>query len=107
MNINGNVNILFSSEQQVFGSDEAWPLSDAESANTARGDVLTLVGGTKFKFYCDICGKGFSHHGSVRQHRTIHLGTTKCPVCNGVFSRVSNLKRHILQQHSSHYVDQC
>jgi len=44
-----------------------------------------------YRHHCDICGKGFRHKISVALHRNFHRGTTRCPVCNVVFSRTYNL----------------
>jgi hypothetical protein len=54
-----------------------------------------------FNHHCDICGKGFCHQISVALHRNLHRGATRCPICNVVFSRTYNMKRHIQFVHGN------
>lgn len=54
-----------------------------------------------YNHHCDICGKGFCHQISVALHRNLHRGATRCPICNVVFSRTYNMKRHIQFVHGN------
>ncbi|CAG7828106.1 unnamed protein product [Allacma fusca] len=50
-------------------------------------------------FVCDLCGKRYVHHRSLNDHKKFHTGATTCQYCNKAFSKVANLRAHILAQH--------
>ena len=49
---------------------------------------------------CEICGHTFLAASSLRNHRAIHRGETKCYICHGVFAQKGNLKRHLKKAHN-------
>jgi len=51
------------------------------------------------EFSCDICCKVFTNKKSLQNHRNIHKGRTKCPVCQKVFSTTSNMGLHMRNTH--------
>lgn len=51
------------------------------------------------KYLCTICGKLFSHEKSYEQHKNVHKGRTKCPICDKVLCRKYQLKVHLEKQH--------
>ncbi|XP_023016399.1 uncharacterized protein [Leptinotarsa decemlineata] len=49
---------------------------------------------------CPICHKVFTHPYSLHHHKPVHLGRTKCTICNVVLSRKYNLKMHMKSRHN-------
>lgn len=66
----------------------------APQAAGVAGDGQTRKG-----YHCAICGKGFNYHGSLLKHRSVHRGTSRCPICNQVFNRTSYIKPHLMTVH--------
>ena len=56
---------------------------------------------TNKQFSCDICFKEFTNKKSLQNHRNIHKGRTKCPVCEKVFSTTSNMGLHMRNTHGT------
>ena len=52
---------------------------------------------------CEICNKSFKSPDSLQKHKAVHQGKTVCPVCRIVFSRVSNMRRHLTNVHQNYY----
>ena len=50
---------------------------------------------------CEICGQQFFAPSSFRNHRALHRGETKCPICLRVFSHKGNMKSHLKKMHAS------
>ena len=54
----------------------------------------------KPRYYsCEVCGKVFQQQCSLSAHKSLHKGSTRCPTCNTVLSRKSNLWRHLKMIH--------
>jgi uncharacterized Zn-finger protein len=60
---------------------------------------LTVVKQSENEFVCSFCRKLFKSWNSCKQHLDIHLGRTKCEICNFVCSRRGNLKAHMITKH--------
>ncbi|XP_037078022.1 zinc finger protein 775-like [Pollicipes pollicipes] len=48
---------------------------------------------------CALCGAVFRHPDSLRFHKEVHKGRTRCPVCGRVFSRRAYLTQHLRMCH--------
>ena len=48
---------------------------------------------------CDECGKSFQIRDSLYKHRSVHRGSTTCPVCYVVLNRRGYLRHHLQQVH--------
>ena len=51
---------------------------------------------------CNICGKTFSHAGSLNKHSYVHkkVKNHKCVTCDKAFGMSGSLKRHIRTVHA-------
>lgn len=54
---------------------------------------------TATQYLCTICGKLFAHEKSYEQHKNVHTGRTKCPICDKILCRKYQLKIHLQKQH--------
>ncbi|XP_037083916.1 sex determination protein fruitless-like [Pollicipes pollicipes] len=48
---------------------------------------------------CDLCGRMFSHTGSLKLHKKVHQGLTTCVICGKVQNRVFDLRVHLRTVH--------
>ena len=54
------------------------------------------------KHPCDICGKEFRHMSAVKAHKQkVHTANRECEQCEEAFKTSSELRRHMLDDHSS------
>lgn len=51
-------------------------------------------------YECRMCDKKFTHWNSARHHRVVHQGKTTCKLCNKVFSRMFELRKHMRRIHN-------
>ena len=49
----------------------------------------------KVKFECKLCDKVFSHKWIRDAHQKYHLKSLKCEYCEKLFSKLSDLNKHI------------
>ncbi|KAE8746198.1 hypothetical protein FOCC_FOCC007070 [Frankliniella occidentalis] len=54
---------------------------------------------TPRRYVCNICGKDFARENSLSSHRSVHKGSTQCPICFVILSRKQHLKRHLNTVH--------
>ncbi|XP_043275557.1 protein bric-a-brac 2-like isoform X6 [Venturia canescens] len=54
------------------------------------------------QWVCDVCGRSYSRRDSLTHHRSIHKGQTRCPICQRVFSRIYDMRLHLLRTHNYH-----
>jgi len=81
--------------------------SSATLSNTGKTKIKVKTDGSSSggeqnssgHYPCDICGKIFSHHRSMNDHKKMHTGDTQCPICQKTFSKVANLRAHYRAQH--------
>ncbi|XP_043275558.1 protein bric-a-brac 2-like isoform X7 [Venturia canescens] len=82
------------------------------SSDTSVGDPLLIASGVQVKrsrlrrlhdeqgrWVCDVCGRAYTRSDSLVHHRSIHRGETTCPICNRIFSRMYDMRRHLLRKH--------
>jgi hypothetical protein len=50
-------------------------------------------------FSCSFCHHTFKNKQSCTRHFAIHLGKTRCNICQKLFSRVENLRLHQTSVH--------
>ncbi|ELW70892.1 zinc finger protein 648 [Tupaia chinensis] len=55
-----------------------------------------LPGGSK-PHRCELCGKAYSHRGTLQQHRRLHTGERpyRCPFCDKAYTWSSDHRKHI------------
>jgi uncharacterized Zn-finger protein len=61
---------------------------------------LQRAAGSPCRIICTICGRGFNRRDSFSHHRRTHLEQMKCPVCQKLFTRSHDVKRHMLKVHA-------
>lgn len=49
--------------------------------------------------HCKLCNKSFSHEKSYEQHKNVHKGRTRCPICAKILCRKYQVKVHLFKQH--------
>ena len=50
-------------------------------------------------YSCNICGRSYSHHKSLNDHRKMHEGRTSCHLCGKVATKVADLRAHLFLVH--------
>ncbi|XP_005375056.1 PREDICTED: zinc finger protein 648 [Chinchilla lanigera] len=57
---------------------------------------LSEHGGCK-PYACELCGKAYSHRGTLQQHRRLHTGERpyRCPFCDKAYTWSSDHRKHI------------
>ena len=58
------------------------------------------------RFDCKECGLSYRQYKNLVAHKKIHLGETRCYLCNKVLSRKSHVVRHLLNIHGIHVSSQ-
>jgi len=69
--------------------------STPEHLHSEEEDIKNLM---EKKYFCDVCGSGFTRMFSLQRHYLIHTGERgfKCEVCDALFRTGSQLKSHVL-----------
>ncbi|XP_005100959.2 zinc finger protein 729 [Aplysia californica] len=73
-------------------------MSDSHENEQIPIDELSEAGQ---KHVCSLCGESFKNRYILKNHYVIHNGTktNKCKICDKMFTRYSDVKRHIRQMH--------
>ncbi|XP_057664585.1 broad-complex core protein isoforms 1/2/3/4/5-like isoform X1 [Diorhabda carinulata] len=77
-------------EKRELSEEELYASTHRDLSSSLTSDNLT----------CPICFKVFAHPYSLHHHKPVHLGRTKCRICNAVLSRKYNLKMHMKSKHN-------
>ena len=69
--------------------------------------ALCLVKTGQIKYYCDICGRGFTLKGTRDNHRRTHTGERPlvCDLCGKSFANCTNLYVH--KRSHQNFLDSC
>lgn len=51
------------------------------------------------RVHCKLCNKTFRHEKSYTQHKSVHKGSTRCPICDKILCRKYQLKVHLSNLH--------
>ena len=63
----------------------------------------TAIHTNRKKFKCDICGKKYFYKSGLHEHKKTHMdGIFSCAICDKLFLKASNLKKHIENMHPDH-----
>jgi uncharacterized Zn-finger protein len=97
------VSILFLTKYLCIST--GFQIYRAADISSSEGNQL---GGEKFssewnpdtsRFVCKECGLSYRQNKNLLAHKKIHLGETRCYLCNKVLSRKSHVIRHLLHIH--------
>ena len=50
-------------------------------------------------FTCEECGRTYKHYVSLLKHKKVHLGLTRCLLCDAVSNTVQDLRKHLRAVH--------
>lgn len=61
------------------------------------------------RYTCQSCGNRYNHIESLRHHEKMHDGLTRCLLCPKVYTKIANLRRHMIcfHQMSAEQVREC
>ncbi|XP_066593604.1 broad-complex core protein isoforms 1/2/3/4/5-like isoform X3 [Prorops nasuta] len=78
--------------------DSTWNI-DPNAELGSNDDCIGHSSDTECVFKCKICRKGFKHPISLTLHKDLHMGQTRCPICQRTFNRTYDMRIHLLRIH--------
>ncbi|XP_059479494.1 protein bric-a-brac 2-like isoform X12 [Neocloeon triangulifer] len=85
--------------QFVCIADDDSVTFDGQGEVIVSEESLKVVKEADGRFSCSLCNRSFKNKQSCTRHFAIHLGKTRCQVCQKLFSRVENLRLHQTSVH--------
>ncbi|XP_057582810.1 zinc finger protein 648 [Hippopotamus amphibius kiboko] len=86
------------------GCENQNPAGAAEGRQGEARPYKCLRGGRAFQkppgakpYACELCGKAYSHRGTLQQHQSLHTGKRpyRCPFCDKAYTWSSDHRKHI------------